>query len=325
MRIIYVNILPADLVTGGIKMTYRCAELLASNGFDTAVWQPQGTPPWLNTRANVIAGNRIALAPDDILVFPEWLNADLARLLESNPRQMKVMFCQNHYNMFSEHTEAHSLRDLGYERILCVSRITGGFISRVFGHDDVSHMPVIIDGALFRPRPKRLQIAYAPRKLRWHADLIRKTFIAKFPEMKSLPWVPIEGVPEARAAEIMGDSAIYLATGDRESCPLMPLEAMSAGCAVVGFHGYGGLEYATPDNGLWFWQDEIEETANALYRAARGVQTGDALIAGMIGAGRETAARFNADAARDALVAFFTETANKTRPPRPTPAGAPVP
>jgi hypothetical protein len=26
---------------------------------------------------------------------------------------------------------------------------------------------------------------------------------------------------------------------------------MAGGCAIVGYHGYGGLEYATPENGFW--------------------------------------------------------------------------
>lgn|SRR5262249_53807656 len=36
----------------------------------------------------------------------------------------------------------------------------------------------------------------------------------------------------------------------QESLGLTPIEGMAAGCLVAGYHGYGGLEYATAQNGL---------------------------------------------------------------------------
>jgi len=186
-------------------------------------------------------------------------------------------------------------------------------------------MPLAIDHALFRPREKRMQIAYAPRKMGWHAEFIRKIFIAKFPAMRSIPWVAIENVSEARAAEIMGESAVYLSTSNLESFGLMPLEAMSAGCAVVGFHGYGGLEYMNRSNGLWFYTDELEETADALYRAVKGIETGDALIAAMIGEGGSTAARYTREAMRTALVGFIEKIAHGTPAGRNGPAAPMTP
>lgn len=316
MRIIFLNFFSRHEITGGIKVTYRCAELLTASGYDAAVWQPAGPADWLTTTAPVIIEPSIKLRPDDILIFPEALNPPFMELLKRQPAVRKILFCQNPYNLFNNaHVPHQSPRELGFAQILCVSDVSKNFLSGIFGYDDIITMPIAIDGALFRPRDKVLQIAYAPRKLRWHADLIRKLFATKFPEMRDVPWVAIEGVPEAQAAEIMGRSHVYLATGHFESCPLMALEAMSAGCAVVGYHGYGGLEYATPRNGIWHFNDEIEEVVNGLYRAVKGIQCNDTMIHAMIANGRTTAARFNAENMRKHLVAFVESQRNL--PPAP--------
>ena len=57
----------------------------------------------------------------------------------------------------------------------------------------------------------------------------------------------------------MGQSAVFLSTCYYEGFNLPPLEAMSCAALVVGFHGYGGLEYATPDNGLWCAQGDLQD------------------------------------------------------------------
>jgi glycosyltransferase involved in cell wall biosynthesis len=314
MRVIYLNFFSRQEITGGIKIAYRCAELLKDSGYDAAVWQPDGAPVWLKTNANVIADRGVKITPEDILIFPEALNPPFVEILKQQPAATKILFCQNPYNLFNNGVVPRQTpRELGFSKILCVSHVSKKFLSNIFHYDDVAVMPIAIDPNVFRPLQKTLQIAYAPRKLRWHADLVRKIFAIKFPEMRSIPWVPIDGVPEARAAEIMGQSQVYLATGHFESCPLMALEAMSAGCAVVGYHGYGGLEYAMPRNGFWHYNDEIEEVVDDLYRTVKGLQNGDALIEAMIAEGRATAARFNGAAMRTALIEFI-ETARLRSP-----------
>lgn len=321
MRIVFLNFFSRQEITGGIKVAYRCAEMLGAGGYDASVWQPAGAPTWLETTATVVAQPTLRLAPDDILIFPEALNKAFVEVIRQQPRATKALLCQNPYNLFNNDAVSRQTpRALGFSKILCVSHVSRDMLARVFGYDDIAVMPVAIDPAVFRPRPKTMQIAYAPRKLRWHAELIRKLFVTKFPDMRAVPWVAIEGVPEARAAEIMGTSHVYLALGHFESCPLMALEAMSAGCAVVGYHGYGGLEYATARNGFWHYNDEIEEVVDDLYRVVTGIERGDTLLDAMIAEGRATAARFNAGAMQKALVDFVE--AVKAAPPIARAAGS---
>jgi len=150
-----------------------------------------------------------------------------------------------------------------------------------------------------------MQIAAIPRKLPREAAAIHSVLRLKYPELASVPWAVIENKPEREIAEIFGRSAIVLSLPFLESFGLVPLEAMASGAIVIGFHGYGALEYATAENGYWFPPDHIEETADAMAHTIRVLQVQDPTILKMREAGRATAARYGKDATRDALRAFY--------------------
>jgi glycosyltransferase involved in cell wall biosynthesis len=54
--------------------------------------------------------------------------------------------------------------------------------------------------------------------------------------------VAIEGRTEREVAEILRGSRVFLSFSQREGFGLPPLEALACGCAVVGYHGFGGRE-----------------------------------------------------------------------------------
>ena len=87
----------------------------------------------------------------------------------------------------------------------------------------------------------------------------------------------------------------------------MPLEAMASGCIVVGFHGSGGLEYATDANGIWLRPDHLEAAADALAQAVIGVEQDDKRFQDMRAAGLITAQRFNRTSTESALRRTFGE------------------
>jgi glycosyltransferase involved in cell wall biosynthesis len=160
---------------------------------------------------------------------------------------------------------------------------------------------------MFFPRSKVMQIAVVPRKLPVEARFIQKLFKLKYANLSSIPWHFIESKSEAETAEIFGSSSILLSLNARESFGLVPVEAMASGCIVVGFHGYGGLEYATPENGYWFSPEYMEEVADALAGVMGALERGDPNLVRMREAGAATAAGYTKSHTREALSRFYQD------------------
>lgn len=303
-RIVFLNPFARTEISGGIKTAYRHAELLAEMGFDACVYQPEGPPSWFETRATVL---RLLTppGPHDVLVFPEAINGPLVELARAKTAATKVLFCQAQYYALFNTVPPDEYRTLGFARVACQSAIAKGFLERVLRFEDVAVIPCFIDAALFHPREKTMQIAAIPKKLPREAAAIHSVFHLKYPELASVPWAVIENKPEREIADIFGRSTIVLSLPFLESFGLVPLEAMASGAVVIGFHGHGALEYATPDNGFWLASDHIEETADALAHVIRGLHARDPAILRMLETGHATAARYSKDAAREALRDFY--------------------
>jgi glycosyltransferase involved in cell wall biosynthesis len=269
------------------------------------VYQPEGPPAWFETTARVLRDRHFVLAPGDVLVFPEVLNAVLAELVQAPLNAKKVLFCQAHHYLLFNSIAPERIPQLGFAKVACQSEIAKGFLKRVLGFDDVAVIPCAIDTQLFFPRQKRMQIALIPRKLPREAGSIYRIFQLKYREFTTVNWVTIENRTERETAAIFGESAIVVSLPFLESFGLVPLEAMASGALVTGFNGYGGQEYATPENGLWFPPDHVEETADALAKLIRGIIRNDPALERMRQAGFATAARYNKNATRAVLLEFY--------------------
>ncbi len=90
-----------------------------------------------------------------------------------------------------------------------------------------------------------------------------------------------------------------------EGFGLPPVEAMSCGCLIVGFHGQGGLEYATPENGLWCAEGDPMNVVDAITSAVEKLRTGDPAINNMIQSGRRTAAAYTSQRQANELIAVI--------------------
>jgi hypothetical protein len=104
---------------------------------------------------------------------------------------------------------------------------------------------------MFKPGPKKLQIAYSPSKRQEEAHYIRWAFAGAAPEFARVPWIALDGLTRPECARILSSSAIYAAFPQLESLGLMSLEAMASGCHVTGYTAIGGEEYAAKENGDW--------------------------------------------------------------------------
>ena len=215
----------------------------------------------------------------------------------------KVLFCQaQYYALFNADPAGRAIATLGFARVACQSAIAKGFLERVLHLRDVAVIPCFIDhGAVSSAREDDADRGDSEEAAARGGRHPQRASASSIPSSHPIPWAVIENKSEREIADIFGRSTIVLSLPFLESFGLVPLEAMASGAIVVGFHGHGALEYATPENGFWFPSDHIEETADALAHVIRGLQARDPAILKMLETGHATAARYSKDAARDGL------------------------
>ena len=306
-RIIYLCPFPKNVITGGVKTAYRHVELLVEMGYDSWVWQPEGHPYWFKSEARLLDGlSEATLRPDDVLVFPEVIGfPEFGPLLRTTRPCTKLLFCQNQYYVFNDLIPRQTYAQLGFRDVFCSCRPIKRMLESVLGLKDVPLIPYDIDRDRFKPRPKTLQIAAIPRKMPRHASMIGFMFKAKYPDTRQIPFVAIENFTEDQLAETLGASDILLSLSHFEGLGLIPIEAMASGCLVAGYHGYGGLDYARPENGFWFGADEHEDVADALHKLVKGIENREAWIDHMRAEGQKVADQFNLAATRKALAEYY--------------------
>lgn len=303
-RIIYLSMHPKNEISGGIKMHYRHVEMLMRMGFDAWIGVSNGQNEWFKSDVRVFNGQT---TPEDIVVFPEVLNGGLGELSRMPARCAKVLLCQNQYYMFSETISNHPLTELNFAKHLTVGRTARGYLERVFAPNKFDIVPVFVDSGLFHAREKQARIAVIPRKLPNEYRVIKSIFQLKYPALRGVPWDVIAQKTETEVAESLGRATVFLSLCHLECAPLTPLEAMASGCVVVGFHGYGGQDYANAQNGIWLRPDFLEETADALAAAVIGIERGDPKFTAMRSAGFATARSYSATQTETALRETFSQ------------------
>jgi hypothetical protein len=312
-QIVFLNPYAKTEISGGIKTCYIHAELLKALGFTVSVFQPDGPPTWLAPRFEALCSKNLTVTANDVLVFPETLPGWLGEAARKPMNAKKVLFCQNQFYMFSYGMTAADYAKFGFSKFITVGEIAKRAIESVVKLADISVVPPFIDPELFLPRDKIMQIVTVPRKLPKHAQVIRSMLALKYPHLQSVPWQLIEKKSEQEVAEMMGRSTVVLSLCQMEACPLVPLEAMASGCIVVGYHGYGGLEYATPDNGFWFSPEQLEDVTDALAIVIDGLNHGVPKLQRMREVGMATAARFGKEQTIAALQRVYSSLSGAPR------------
>lgn len=237
--------------SGGVRTLYAHVQHLRRHGFPAFIVYHNSPfkPNWLDQSAPTLYLNTgLDLQPTDIIVVPE----DYPGILDAvRPPIKKVVFCQNHFYVFNALPAGRSWRDLGVSRVVASSEIIADFVRTNLGWPHVPVVHYAIDHRIFKPGPKKLQIAYMPRKATGEPSFIRGLLSARGGLPAQVPWIEIEQMAESRVAEILAESTIFISFSRLEGFGLPPIEAMACGATVVGYHGHGGLAYATRNNGFW--------------------------------------------------------------------------
>lgn len=276
MRILYFN-MNTDAPSGGAQQIYRHVETLVAHGIPAFVClHRRQSESWHESSAPCLIASegQLRILSDDIVVIPE---------VHRMPREFvqigcrKVLFCQNQFYTFVGIGETFpSWQDAGVHEALCVSPIIAQNLEE-FGGFPAENVHIVrcpVDAAPHAPSPRPLGIAYMPRRRGEDVALIRRAFIAAHPAFADVPWLPIDKLPPAEVAIALQRSAVFLSLSRREGFGLPPVEAMAAGCVVAGFHGHGGLDYASPENGFWAAEDDPLDAARQLGRAVALAATG---------------------------------------------------
>jgi hypothetical protein len=290
-RIIYVS-WPAREITGGIKMAFRHVEALRQAGYTAYIATPDGhAPGWFATPAPVLS--LADLVPTtDVLVLPENHKEMLERFAVWGAR--KLVFCQNQFQIQRGLGGRLDYAELGIHDLICPSQQAAAFCRRRFPAQNLWLIPSFIDRNLFHPRgPRKVQIAYAPRKRQQEAAIVQDLFRAENPAFRALPWVPLAGLPEKEIAQLLGESTLYLSLARFESFGLSALEAMASGCLVAGFTGLGGRDYATAQNGFWAIEDDCLDCVDQLTQAVRLMVEGGEQYRAMVEAAQGAAEYYN--------------------------------
>ena len=297
-----------NLITGGKRNIYRHVETLVRHGFNACVAAMNDRPPdWLEGSTAPVWDMRTARRND--LTRSDWmvLAEDMPPILDNcrgHPAR-KILFCQSRYLYPRGLRGARDFSAYGIERTIAASDSIAELLRQRFPGQPVTTVPCWVAPETFRPRPKRLQVCFAPRRRPLEVDIIKDWLTYRHPDLADTAWVQLSGLHERAVAAIMGESAVLLSCNRLEGLGLMPLEAMAAGALVVGYTGIGGREYASPDNGLWWDDEDPIPVAELLAQALTWWRTDAPEAAAMRAAGQATVARYSRESFERALVEFW--------------------
>lgn len=296
-----------DLVAGGQRVNLAHVVTLRAWGHDARllIVRPPGeggsfspafpvdvtAPPWQLEIDDLTA--------DDVVVVGEMFRRG-AQAVSGSPAR-KIIHNQNPYYMFQAFKDMDAVRRWGAEHKICASRFTADRLAEAGWTGPVSvvrpYVDPIFQGAPGTPRA--LWVAYMPRKRAIEARHLRGLLRSRRPDLARIPWIELVNASREDCARALKTAGVFLSLGWQEGLGLPPLEAMAGGALVVGFHGGGGHEYATAENGDWFDDGDHLALVDAL--AGRL----DGLIAGQDFSARQAAAR--ATAASFSQARFETE------------------
>lgn len=306
-RILYVSY-DSPTPAGGVRMVYSHVSHLIKNGYPAFVLHSQSgfKLPWLKCNVPILYMDKdFKLLPNDIVVIPEDYSTVLKALREINIR--KYVFCQNHFYIFKGLENCNEWANYGISNVFCCSEIINEFIRSTFDYDEVSIVHNAIDLELFKPGEKALQIAYMPRKRPSELEFIKNLFNRLYKHYKHIQWVCIDNMNEVKVAEILSKSAIFISTSLYEGFGLPPLEAMACGCIVVGFHGDGGREYASSDNGFWCEEGNVIECAKTLGNVVSLINNEDEKISRVKKQALKKATEYTYDRQENDLLRFWSK------------------
>lgn len=266
-------------ISGGVKQIYRQVEILNKNGITSYVLlEGKSKQRWFDNQASItyspylfkilkyklqdrkigltekiklwfLKKKSVCIEENAILVFPEIYGDKIDKIF---PGIKKVIFNQNCYYTFNQYAMDKDYEQTPYHSkdilaTIVVSEDSQAYLSYTFPTIKIYRTTIGIPHSIFNYSDKKeQQICFMPRKLK--EDVIQVLHILKQRGvLGNWKLVPIDNKTEIEVAEIMKRSIFFLSFNHREGFGLPPVEAMSCGCYVIGYHGEAGREYLKTD------------------------------------------------------------------------------
>jgi len=192
---------------------------------------------------------KLDLTNEDTLVVPDFRLAEAAAAF---PDTRKILFIQNSFSLLRSYEAAANLGVDPARGVIAAIGISDTCIDALslLGYDPIYRCPVAPNLSLFPvTKEKKAQICYMPRKRPRDARIVTSA-LRRRGRLDRYKLIEIDGMPQAEVARILCESLVFISFMKNEALGFPAMEAMSAGCVVVGFTGLGTEEYFTPETGL---------------------------------------------------------------------------
>jgi hypothetical protein len=240
-----------DSVSGGEKHSYEHVDILNECGFEAYALHLLGRPhTWFDNQTRVIDGPSFWNTYDpkrDYLVLPE----PLGEMIASLPGR-KVVFNKNLYIGFNSlgldpGAKRYPYVDSKVIAAFAVSNHNYQTLALAFPEAKLFRMYARIDCDMFAHRPlsdkkRRIAVvakAHEPLSVLYHTLNARAR--AGLNKLLDYQWTFLRGYTHSQVAEILSESLMLISLSTYEGLPRTVLEAMAAGCIVIGY-GTGALK-----------------------------------------------------------------------------------
>jgi hypothetical protein len=310
-RIIYLC--PTDnKPTGGIKVIYRHAAVLAVLGADAYVLHPLDLNfrcTWFDADVRLLDSLDLEPKSDFILIPDLWAGQFAGQCISQGVHY--GIFVQNGYLSIPLDLErqkgvqmvtAYRQADL----IVVISDDTAEMVKLNYPMIDpkrIVRVKYSIDRRFIVKDPAEIRktrtITYMPRKLCDHSWRVVFALHQHLPPGWNI--ASIHDVDEDSCASMLRGSRIFLAFSHFEGLPMPPLEAAVAGNFVIGYTGQGALEYWKPPNFQEIHQGDIIGFVHAAREAARKMDAGKIALPALLQGAARLAERYSPAAEAETL------------------------
>lgn len=239
--------------TGGIKVLYRHVDILNAHGYRAFILHenPGFRCTWFENATPVTYLPLVRPTSDEFIVIPEIFGPHMAQIARGTK---KVVYNQSGSLTFQGYPIDGSGDDTPYTdpevvATFAISENVIDYVGYAFPDMPIYRMRWSIDQSAFSfvgASHKKRQICFMPRRRPEEAAQLFN--LLKFRgALEGFRVVAIHDMTAKQTADVMGQSMLFFSFGYPEGLPLPPAEAMSRGCVVVGYHGWGGKEYFLSD------------------------------------------------------------------------------